>query len=47
LSDKGWKVKREINKNQEQLEQDIEKNFSDEEMNMIKNSLRMLLDYFM
>jgi len=46
LSDKGWKVKREINKNQEQLEQDIEKNFSDEEMNMIKNSLRMLLDYF-
>ncbi len=47
LSDKGWKVKREINKNHEQLEQDIEKNFSDEEMNMIKNSLRMLLDYFM
>jgi DNA-binding MarR family transcriptional regulator len=47
LSNKGKEVKREINKNREKLEREIQKNFSDEEMDMIKNSLKMLLDYFM
>jgi DNA-binding MarR family transcriptional regulator len=47
LSNKGREVKEEIKKNRERLEQDIQKNFSDEEMDMIRSSLKMLLDYFM
>jgi DNA-binding MarR family transcriptional regulator len=47
LSNKGREVKKEIKKNREQLEQDLESNFSDDEMNMIRHSLRMLLDYFL
>ena len=47
LSNKGREVKEEIKKNRERLEKDIQKNFSDEEMDMIRSSLKMLLDYFM
>lgn len=46
LSSKGKGVKEKIQKNREQLEQEIQRNFSDEEIHMIRNSLRMLLDYF-
>jgi len=47
LSDKGKEVREEIQRNRQQMEQEIKENFSDNEMDMIKNSLRMLLDYFM
>lgn len=46
LSNKGRGVKKKIIKNQKELEQNIQNNFSDEEISMIKNSLKMLLDYF-
>ncbi len=46
LSNKGREVKKKIIKNQKELEKNIQNNFSDEEINMIKNSLKMLLDYF-
>ncbi len=47
LSNKGRKVKEEIKRNREQLEQDLQEKFSDDEINMIRNSLKMLLDYYM
>lgn len=46
LSSKGKEVKEEIKKNREQMGQEIEEKFSDYEAEMIKNSLRVLLDYF-
>jgi len=46
LSNKGQEVKEEIKRNRKQLEQDLQENFSDDEINMIRHSLRMLLDYF-
>jgi len=46
LSNKGKEVRGRIKQNREQLERDIQRNFSDDEINMIKNSLKMLLDYF-
>ena len=46
LSNKGRDVKKKIIKNQKELEQNIQNNFSDDEIDMIKNSLKMLLDYF-
>jgi len=46
LSNKGREVKQEIKRNREQLEKDLQENFSDDEINMIRHSLRMLLDYF-
>ena len=46
LSNKGKEVRGRIKQNRELLERDIQRNFSDDEINMIKNSLKMLLDYF-
>ncbi len=47
LSNKGREVRGKIKQNREKMELDIQRNFSDDEINMIKNSLKMLLDYFM
>ncbi|MDD2352617.1 MAG: MarR family transcriptional regulator [Candidatus Caldatribacteriota bacterium] len=47
LSSKGKKIKEEIKKNRQQMEQEIVEKFSDDEVEMIRNSLRMLLNYFM
>lgn len=47
LSSKGKEVKEKIQQNREHLEKDLRKNFSDEELDMIKSSLRMLLNYFL
>jgi len=47
LSVKGKEVKEKIKQNREQMERDLRKNFSDKELDMIKNSLRMLLNYFL
>lgn len=46
LSDKGREVRERIEKNREQLENNLKNQFSDEEMMMIRQSLRMLIDYF-
>ncbi len=47
LSQKGRKVKEKIRQNREQLEQDLQNIFSEDDIDMIKNSLKMLLDHFM
>lgn len=47
LSRKGREVKEKIRQNREQLEQDLQSSFSEDEIDAIKNSLRMLLDHFM
>ena len=46
LSNKGREVKKKIIQNREHLEEDIVNNFSDDEIEMIRRSLKMLLDYF-
>ena len=47
LSTKGNEVKEKIKQNRDQLERDLRENFSVEELDMIKSSLRMLLEYFL
>ena len=46
LSHRGREVKEKIKKNRKLLEHSLEENFSDDEIAMICNSLRMLLEYF-
>jgi len=46
LSNKGREVKKKIIQNREHLEEDIIDNFSNDEIDMIRRSLKMLLDYF-
>ncbi|MDD4362709.1 MAG: MarR family transcriptional regulator [Atribacterota bacterium] len=46
LSHRGREIKEEIKKNRQQLEKDLKEYFSESDIDMIKNSLRMLLDYF-
>ncbi len=46
LSEKGIEVKERIKINQKELEESLQKEFSDEVINTIKGSLKMLLEYF-
>ncbi len=46
LSEKGIVIKEKILKNQQELEDRLQKEFSDEIVNTIKDSLKILLDYF-
>jgi DNA-binding MarR family transcriptional regulator len=46
LSQKGIEVKERIKRNQKELEESLQKKFSDEIMDTIKSSLKMLLEYF-
>ncbi len=46
LSEKGLEIKEKIKQNQLQLEYDLQKKLTDEELNMIKNALKILLQYF-
>ena len=46
LSEKGIEAKEKIKKNQKELEDDLQKRFSDEVINSIKSSLKILLEYF-
>lgn len=46
LSKKGREVKEKIKKNQQNLEDNLEKMLSDEMVNNIKRSLKILLEYF-
>ncbi|MBN2396173.1 MAG: MarR family transcriptional regulator [Candidatus Atribacteria bacterium] len=46
LSNRGKEVKEKIKRNSELFEQDLQKNFSEDEMNMIRDALKKLLDYF-
>jgi DNA-binding MarR family transcriptional regulator len=46
LSEKGIEAKEKIKKNQKELEDDLKKRFSDEVINSIKSSLKILLEYF-
>ena len=46
LSEKGIEAKEKIKKNQKELEDNLQKRFSDEVINSIKSSLKILLEYF-
>ena len=46
LSEKGIEAKEKIKKNQKELEDDLQKRFSDEVISSIKSSLKILLEYF-
>lgn len=46
LSNKGREVKEKIKKNRELLAHNLEEKFSDDEIAMIRDSLKMLLEYF-
>ncbi len=46
LSKKGIEAKEKIKENQEKLEKSLQQKITDNELNMIKNSLKILLDYF-
>lgn len=46
LSNQGKEVREKIKRNREQLEQDLQKYFSEDEIIVMRNSLRKLLNYF-
>jgi len=46
LSKKGIEAKEKIKENQEKLEKSLQQKITDNELNMIKNSLKILIDYF-
>jgi len=46
LSKKGRETKEKIKENQKKLEKSLQQRITDHELNMIKNSLKILLDYF-
>jgi DNA-binding MarR family transcriptional regulator len=46
LSKKGIEAKEKIKENQKKLEKSLRQRITDHELNMIKDSLKILLDYF-
>ena len=46
LSKKGREAKEKIKENQKKLEKSLQQRITDHELNMIKDSLKILLDYF-